>query len=195
MTIPKCIGICSSRGFKLAAVEYGGECYCGNELSNGASLDKVSGQCNMGCNGDATTLCGGPNALQLYTNPNAVAPSASASPSPSASAAPAGPTPATNLPAGWAASSSSCIKEVQGRALTGHSESSNDMTISKCIGICSNQGFKLAAVEYGAECYCGNELSNGASLSNTSSQCNMGCAGDATTLCGGPDALQLYSSA
>ena len=193
MTIPKCISICGNRGFKLAAVEYGAECYCGNSLVNGASLDLVSGQCYMGCAGDSMTLCGGPNALQLYSNPNAVAVS-TAAPSATASAAPAGPTAETNLPSGWQAASTPCLQEVQGRALTGYAVTTDDMTIGKCLGICESKGFFYAAVEYGGECHCGNGFSNGASLDNASQQCNMGCNGKKSTLCGGPDALQLYTN-
>jgi hypothetical protein len=198
MTVEKCASFCSEKGFTLAGLEYSGECYCGNELSNGASLDKTSDQCNMKCSGDDSTICGGPDAISLFSGPAAQA--AAASPSPSAtasataSAAPAGPTPATNLPEGWSAASSNCIQEVNGRALTGYSEASGDMTIPKCISICSGRGFQLAAVEYSAECYCGNELVNGASLDKVSEQCVMPCGGDSTTLCGGPNALQLYSN-
>lgn len=196
MTISKCIGFCSGKGFKLAAVEYGAECYCGNELVNGASLDLASGQCNMGCAGNTKVLCGGPNALQLYSNPNVVAPSSavaspSSSPSPTAPSAPK-PTYATNLPQGWKLADTPCIQEVTHRALEGYSVSTNDMTIPKCLAICDTKGFQYGAVEYGSECFCGNALANGASLSVPSGQCNMGCSGDPTTLCGGPDALQFY---
>ena len=193
MTINKCINICSSRGFKLAGVEYSKECFCSQELRNGASLDLISGQCNMGCGGDSTVLCGGPNAIQLYTNPNAVA-SPTASPSAVVSVAPAGPTPATNLPSGWRESSTKCLQEVDGRALTGYLVSENGMTISKCLSICGSKGFHFAGVEYGSECHCGSVLSNGASLSKSSTSCSMGCSGDATVLCGGPNALQLYEN-
>ena len=195
MTVEKCASFCSGKGYTLAGLEYSGECYCGNELSNGASLDKTSDQCNMKCSGDASTVCGGPDAISLFSGPAAQAAAApSASASATTSAAPSGPTPATNLPEGWTAASTNCIQEVDGRALTGYTEASPDMTIPKCISICSGRGFKLAAVEYSAECFCGNSLVNGASLDKKSQQCVMPCGGDSTTLCGGPNALQLYTN-
>ena len=46
-----------------------------------------------------------------------------------------------------------------------------------------------------SECYCGNELTNGASLSSYSTQCNMPCSGADGEVCGGPNAITLYSSA
>lgn len=43
------------------------ECYCGNSLSNGASLSLYSTQCNMACSGAPGETCGGPNAITLYS--------------------------------------------------------------------------------------------------------------------------------
>ncbi|KAL8920259.1 MAG: hypothetical protein Q9172_004572 [Xanthocarpia lactea] len=51
-------------------VEYSGECYCGNTIQAGSAL--VAGstpsitQCNMVCNADKNTYCGGPNRLNMY---------------------------------------------------------------------------------------------------------------------------------
>lgn len=192
MTVPACISFCSDKGFSMAGLEYGGECYCANSLSNGASLDRTANSCTMKCNGDSNSICGGPNGISLFVGPQ-VAASASASVSAAvASATPAGPQLATNLPAGW--SSAGGIQEVPGRALTGYSTATANMTIQGCISICAERGFPLAAVEYGAECYCDSELRNTASFDKLSSTCNMGCAGDAKTLCGGPNCLSVYKN-
>ena len=128
----------------------------------------------MACSGDSTSTCGGPNALQLYQNPSLAKVAA----------------PATVIN-GF--SSSGCIQEVAGRALTGLRVDYTDMTIDKCTTACAQAGFKLAGIEYGSECYCGNTLDNGASLSSTSGQCYMDCPGNAAQKCGGPNAIQLYS--
>jgi hypothetical protein len=102
---------------------------------------------------------------------------------------------AASLPAGWSAATTSCIAEGKnGRALTGAATASADMTPSKCAAFCASQGFKFAGVEYSNECHCGNDLSNGASLSVPSSQCNMGCSGDSNIICGGYGALSLYTN-
>nr|XP_031859690.1 uncharacterized protein CI109_004965 [Kwoniella shandongensis]KAA5526762.1 hypothetical protein CI109_004965 [Kwoniella shandongensis] len=66
MTIDTCTSFCKTSNFKYAALEYGGECYCGNSLVNGAALNKYSTQCTMKCAGNTKQLCGGPNALSLY---------------------------------------------------------------------------------------------------------------------------------
>lgn len=181
MTGAKCAAYCSNLGFQYAGVEYGRECYCGNSIGNGASLNTASNACNMNCGGDPNSLCGGPGALTLYTNP-AIKPSVSAS-----SNAVSGV-----LPSGWSAASSVCIQEVVGRALTGAFTSGSSMTTATCLSFCQSKGFQYAGLEFGQECYCGNSLVNGASLSIPSNQCNMACAADSTATCGGPNAVQLY---
>ena len=63
------------------------------------------------------------------------------------------------------------------RVLQGLTISQTTMTISRCLTLCSNEGFALAGVEYGIECYCGQSLRTGSSVKATS-ECNMACAGN-----------------
>jgi len=138
----------------------------------------------MPCSGDSTSLCGGPFSLQLYvsTKFNSVGLSSDLTQS------------TVPLPNGWQAASadnttstlsSTCIREVSGRALTGASMASGSMTIEMCLNFCGSKGFQFAAVQYSSECRCDNELRNGASLSAVSSSCGMPCAGNPTQGCGG----------
>lgn len=60
-----CVAHCSSKGFSVAGTEYGGECYCGNELSKVEKLD--DSKCSMTCDGDDADKCGGDWALSVYT--------------------------------------------------------------------------------------------------------------------------------
>ncbi|WWC62263.1 uncharacterized protein I303_104859 [Kwoniella dejecticola CBS 10117] len=170
MTINTCVSYCQTKGFVFAGVEYGRECYCGNALVNGASLDKASSACTKTCASDSAHTCGGSNALQLYFN-------------------------APSLPDGWSAAATTCVAEgSSGRALASASFADDSMTISKCLNYCQTQGFQYGGVEYGRECYCGDSLVNGASLSSPSTNCNTPCAGDSSRTCGGGNALQLYKN-
>jgi glucan endo-1,3-alpha-glucosidase len=52
------------------------------------------------------------------------------------------------------------------------------MTAAMCTAECSDQSYTYAAMEYGVECYCGNNIeSNGSGVSVDGSQCNMACGG------------------
>ncbi|WVF71754.1 hypothetical protein IAT40_006562 [Kwoniella sp. CBS 6097] len=172
MTPETCINYCAGQGWQYAGVEYGSECYCGDYLANGADLSLTSGGCTMSCSGDKAQVCGGSNALQLYQNPDLALANTVQDPN-------------YHL--------QGCIQEVSGRALTGASVNKNDLTVDSCIAFCSQGGFTYAGVEYGSECYCGNELSNGADASKLSTQCNVPCKGNSGQNCGGPNAIQLYA--
>lgn len=66
----KCISHCKSQGFSLAGTEYGGECYCGNELVGSEKLD--ASQCHMACTEDSADVCGGDWALSVYSSDDKV---------------------------------------------------------------------------------------------------------------------------
>lgn len=180
LTLQTCASDCSA--FQYFGAEYGRECYCGNSLSAG-SIQATDGRCNMGCAGNTSLACGGPNGLQLYRQANFTSSSTTTSP--------ATPTPSvTIVPIAGSFGYQDCHTEAtNGRALTGFATASNDMTIQYCAGNCS--GFTYMAVEYGRECYCGNSLAVG-SVTATDGRCSMVCAGNPYNVCGGPNGLSLY---
>ncbi|WVF71809.1 hypothetical protein IAT40_006617 [Kwoniella sp. CBS 6097] len=171
MTIGKCLAFCKTKGMQWAGIEYSRECFCGNDLVNGASLDRT-GSCDMTCPGQPGTTCGGPSLLSLFKDSSLLY--------------------SLTQIGDW--SKQGCIQEVAGRALNGASLVTNDMTLEKCTSFCSSKGFAFAGLEYATECYCGNSLANSATLSAFSTQCNMPCCGASGQICGGPNAITLYST-
>ncbi|KAF9559027.1 hypothetical protein CPC08DRAFT_763569 [Agrocybe pediades] len=71
MTIDKCISVCSSGGYSMAATEYGRECYCGNQLykEGGGGNPASAAQCNVPCEGNTAQICGGSWRGNLYLKP------------------------------------------------------------------------------------------------------------------------------
>ncbi|OAA38041.1 hypothetical protein NOR_06786 [Metarhizium rileyi] len=65
MSNEKCVTHCKTAGFALAGTEYGGQCYCGNELVGSKKLDDSA--CNVSCEGDKSDKCGGGWALSVYS--------------------------------------------------------------------------------------------------------------------------------
>ena len=86
------------------------------------------------------------------------------------------------LPNGW--NEIGCIAEgTNGRALTGASTTSPNMTRALCADFCASKGFSLAGVEFSDECYCDNQVRNGASQNTiTWNLCSNHCAGNGTHL-------------
>ena len=68
MTVEMCLSTCRKKGFRFSGVQWQIECYCGNEPINEfewAWFDK----CNDRCAGNSNQICGGSNAMSLYTTP------------------------------------------------------------------------------------------------------------------------------
>lgn len=90
------------------------------------------------------------------------------------------PTPTTTSVAGSTWTYQACYDDpTDNRVLQGLSISDGSMSISKCLTLCSNEGFVLGGVEYGRECYCAQQLRSG-STTKANSECNMNCAGNGT---------------
>ncbi|KIP07217.1 hypothetical protein PHLGIDRAFT_35537 [Phlebiopsis gigantea 11061_1 CR5-6] len=90
-----------------------------------------------------------------------------------------------------------CIAEgTNGRALTGASTTSPNMTANVCAGFCASKGFTYAGIEFGDECYCGNSFSNGATGNPVNwYECTSDCAGNSLyEKCGGPQRLELLKA-
>lgn len=77
------------------------------------------------------------------------------------------------------------------RALNGtYLYDSVGMTIQKCLNYCAQQNYSLAGLEFQSQCYCGLEFKPGYSLGQTG--CNLTCAGDPSTRCGGRARLDVF---
>jgi Glyoxal oxidase N-terminus/WSC domain len=179
MTGGACIAYCTQLGYNYAGTEYASECFCGNELRSQSTL-AAPGDCNMACTGDATTQCGGPNRLTVFWN---------------GQAPPSLPSEISQKKE-W--SSLGCYTDhgIANRTLTTIMPTTGGqsaLTVELCISACQDAGFTLAGLEYGSECFCGKSIANGgAPAPDGSAGCNMGCNGNKTEKCGGPDRLNLY---
>ena len=64
MTPYDCVTYCHEKGYALAGVEFGVECYCGDSIEDRMRISE--GRCNMTCSGDSSKRCGGSLALNVY---------------------------------------------------------------------------------------------------------------------------------
>lgn len=65
MTVPACVAACQADNFPLAGLEFATQCFCGTEIS-GTGAPATDNGCNMVCQGNSSTLCGGPDRLNVY---------------------------------------------------------------------------------------------------------------------------------
>lgn len=169
MTLEKCAAACAA--YSYFGVEFGSQCYCGTDLeSDAAQVDQA--ECSMRCGGEHGSVCGDVDRLNVFVSTDCKQ-------------------DPDNVPSVAGFTYQSCWADnVAGRVLTGNELRADDMTVDKCAAFC--QGFQYFGVEYGRECYCGNELAGAAAPEG---ECSVLCTGDATQWCGAPDRLNVYAAA
>ncbi len=196
MTVDLCTTACKAAGFILAGVEYASECFCGNAIT---SAPAASG-CNMPCNGNPAQMCGGPDRLNVYRwqagTGTITVPTSTTRPPTSTTRPPVSTSysaVATGLPTGW--SYKGCwVDSLNGRIMQGPFADTGTMTIQSCVDTCAGLGYKVAGLQYYSQCFCDNQLRNGATAATDEAQCNTACSGDAQQKCGGPNRDSVYAN-
>jgi len=188
-TVESCVAACQARGFFLAGLEFGRECWCGSELRHGSAFfgddngiehgnfrpSPNAAYCNMGCQGDPSETCGGPALLDVYNFTGTY------------------PVGAFVVPSVDTWVSRGCYSDTRSSRTLERRVDAGNVTVESCVKECGKQSFTIAGLEYAQECWCGNDIrSPGAPISQGA--CNQACIGNKTEVCGGPDALQVYSA-
>jgi len=175
----KCTNTCLGLGFLFAGTEWQQECWCGNAIPIQKS-DEAN--CNFGCAGDRSEICGGDGVSHNYTHISLFADSTrfdgNTKSAPLQLTQSIGPYDFIG-----------CYAESGGKTLTQKSTVSNFMTVEMCAIFCNGNSY--FGLEYSAECYCGSTLASTSTLTDTS-QCGMSCKGSNSKYCGGPMRMQIY---
>ncbi|KAH8896901.1 WSC-domain-containing protein, partial [Thozetella sp. PMI_491] len=172
MTIEICQAYCASKRLPLAGLEYSTQCYCGINLASGYAIGQTG--CNMGCGGNKSEICGGSSRLSVYLN--------TTFPNPVVVASASG----QQLLGCYADSTAS-------RTLKYYRTSSpTDMTVEVCVAACQTQGYSVAGVEYGQECYCDNAIPSDSLLAPNSDCMGMLCSGNSTEYCAAAGRILVY---
>jgi len=81
-----------------------------------------------------------------------------------------------------------CFKDTYDRDLKGYTQQDARLTLQSCADLCRQKGFRYAAAQYGAQCFCGDSYGRYGRAAN----CDMMCAGNGNEVCGGSWANSLY---
>jgi hypothetical protein len=179
-TVEGCVNTCIGLGYSIAGLEYSSQCFCDNALRNGPSTASEA-SCNMPCSGNSTEMCGAGNILSIYSKGNFTVYKAPV-------------TQISNLPGGWTYQGCYSDNGNNNRALIWQSISYDNNSATSCLSLCAEYGYMSGGMEYGQECYCGDEADMKASGSTKQAEadCSIACTGDPTYLCGGGDRLSYY---
>ncbi|KAJ3072470.1 hypothetical protein HDU98_003546 [Podochytrium sp. JEL0797] len=213
LAIETCLKACTASGFRYAGVEFGVECYCGNQ----PPLAAVGGStaCTMACSGNSAEICGGSAAISVFDlTPNGIATSSTtasasltATPSTSLSVTPLPTTAGPSNPSVTNWSFIGCfVDSAVSRTVPTQRWNLASLTVEICLASCVKGGFKYGGMEFGSQCFCGNSVPVAAS----STACTMPCQGNSTEveryfvmayketnflflqLCGGVSAISVY---
>ncbi|KAF8185700.1 WSC domain-containing protein [Pholiota molesta] len=183
MTPLLCTEFCSGSDFptpfNFAGTEFTSQCFCDFNIQ-GTATKLADTACDFPCGGDANLTCGGASVISVYQNHNANV----------------GPIPTNKATVGtWAFEG--CITDAVGnntRSLTIRLPISvAEVTIESCTAGCQSNGFSIAGLEFGQECWCGNSLLV-PNVTAPLTDCSQACVADHTELCGAPFRLSLYSN-
>ena len=141
----------------------------------------------MACSGNSTEYCGGPGALNVYSYQGATPVSSVIATST--------PTPVSSIPLPTAWATMGCYTDNVGTRALSHELNIPSLTVEKCISGCASNGYTIAGVEYGDECYCDTAIQNSQGQApDGSAGCDMGCSGNEGETCGGPNRLNVYAA-
>ncbi|TFK51378.1 copper radical oxidase [Heliocybe sulcata] len=179
-TVESCTAACYNAGYTLAGLEYSTQCFCDVTIRNFGG-PAASSDCDMTCAGNSSEYCGGPNRLNLYNYTGMPPPPPSTPPAGGGNTGSSVEPVTSGLPMPW--NYSGCwVDNANGRILANQMPGdTTNMTIGDCVGYCASQNYTLAGAEYSTECYCGNDLINGATPASDT-DCNMACGGNSTSV-------------
>jgi len=185
MTVGWCVNYCVGLNLIYAGLGSGKTCYCGNELAQLAQ-NATETDCNTPCAGDSTEMCGAinPPRINLYCNTSATPP-----PAPTISQ--------TSINGQW--NYLGCYNDTdEGTPTTlGVSVTTKlpgggeNTTVENCTGECYIEGYVIAGMLWGNECYCDHEI-NYPGMAQADKDCRLGCAGNQSEICGGAYRLTVY---
>lgn len=181
--VEDCVTLCSGLGFAYAGLEDGSSCFCGHSLISSLPLTS----CTTACSTATHEICGGTDAISVYTT--ATTKPFIAAPDVSADVQAAGNVFAT-LDTSNSVYVGCAVDSVDSRVLSIRSSLAEaSVTPIACIDDCTARGYNYAGVEYGAECWCG-KTATGLTLDPFG--CTMSCSGDSNYACGDGNRLSVY---
>ncbi|KAF9061643.1 WSC domain-containing protein [Rhodocollybia butyracea] len=173
MTVQGCVAFCSSVNYIYAGVEFADECYCDSTIQI-PSVPSPLANCDEPCAGNSSELCGGMNNILIYTNGE--------------------PAPVLVQDVEQWSYAGCFTDSVDERVLTVAIDIPAGVTAESCLPACQTEGFVIAGLENGQECWCGNTLGN-SSVHVSDNECTTVCVSDHDQYCGAPNRLALYQFA
>jgi hypothetical protein len=182
LTLEICHSECSAAYYPYSSLESGNECWCGDKFNPSNQIYEDEKNCNKKCAGDSLTACGGSWAANIYHDSSVIA-------------RPWPQIKKTGLPEN--ADYIGCSKDQASRILSKKLPDQETVTVNSCIAACSAVNHIYSGLQYGKECWCGDELINPMFYTEGESdgKCNFRCKGESSEVCGGLWKTSVYKQA
>ncbi|GAA5841263.1 hypothetical protein JCM11251_001608 [Rhodosporidiobolus azoricus] len=169
-----CLTAASSKGYSVAGLTSGGECWAGNAISVNA-IKKDNSTCNWSCNDAKSFTCGSDKLVDVYT-----------STVPPKETVPTGQTTFGQ----W--KYDACYSDNTGARSLPIQLNNPSGNIEGCLAACAGINATTCGLEWYGECFASKEgLKNGATQIDKS-KCSTPCRSDSSQICGGSNALSIY---
>ncbi|CAM9814742.1 unnamed protein product, partial [Sphacelaria rigidula] len=162
MTPDLCKEHCVGKYASFYAVQFGEECWCGDESADYAKLGALNmTECASPCTGDSDLFCGGVDAFQIFS-----------------------------VPADTSLGHLGCYADMTGDRLfkAGKIDLEHN-SVEACRTTCS--GFPRFGLQWGSECWCGAEDED-YTKHGASTDCDSPCNGNTLYTCGGYKAMNIF---
>merc|ERR1719228_1831848 len=103
------------------------------------------------------------------------------------------PSFAVSASGGWEQNNGQCMVDSRDRLLPKYLGSKSTNTPALCTEMCGVRGYSFAGVNYGSECWCGNDEPPRSKFA-IAADCNMECPGDPSQKCGGGWRMNVYKT-
>ncbi|KAF5660662.1 putative glucan 1,3-beta-glucosidase [Fusarium heterosporum] len=172
MSIIACQSYCFQLGWTVWGIQNGDSCFCDNRLRMDSLMIDDS-KCNMHCNGNTTNICGGKDAIEVFSSQEMLR---------------------------VEYESLGCyVHDGTTRAIRGTTggdtiDSEDEMSVDACASLCTlEKRADFFALWEGHLCTCGREMAPGAK--NVSmEECNVECSGELGDECGGKARAEVYTN-
>ncbi|EKJ74240.1 hypothetical protein FPSE_05537 [Fusarium pseudograminearum CS3096] len=172
MSIVACQSYCLQQRWTVWGVQNGDSCFCDNRLRMDSQILKDS-DCNMHCNGNTTNICGGKDAIEVFSEEEL-------------------------LPVEY--ESLGCyVHDLHTYAIQGTTggdtfDSPDEMSVDACASRCTiEKRADFFALWEGNICTCGMRMRPGAQKVNDS-RCNVPCNDQLGGNCGGKGVAEVYTN-
>ncbi|WKT52500.1 Carbohydrate-binding WSC [Fusarium oxysporum f. sp. vasinfectum] len=167
LSIVACQSYCLSYSWYVFGLQNGDSCLCDSRLRMDSRLVDDS-KCNIHCNGNTTNLCGGSDAVQVFSDESLLR------------------VEHTSL---------GCfIQNDSKHVLDGETIDEKDMSVEKCASICTiNKKSDFFSLSEGSICTCGQKVATWAKKTDAG-ECNVKCIDQMGDTCGGKGRAEVHTT-